>query len=675
MKKKSWKRFIKYIVLLLIVGSIAYAAWPRPVKKEYISEKVMRQDVEQTVSVTGTVESDQIIELRFQKPGKIEDLPVKVGDVVKKDDLLAKLDSKALQIQADQAKAGLLLAQSNLNLKIAGLSGADLDVFQKSLDSAQISYEASQTNLDIARKSAAENEKKAQLAVQNAQTGLINATTAVTNAEKQVANTQKQYENAQKQYENALKSQNAIQDTASQGLVNAYQNARTIINVSLLNMRSAIPAADAVLGKEQTYLNDTFQNFLGALDSNTLIVAGEEYFPTKRIVSSMDEEFSRIGISNKPEDVEMILKDAQAAVITTKQFMSDIYKLLNTTIVGGSFTQANLDALKSSILTKEAALTDNLNALQNINQTIINAKLDITNKDATSSTSVIQAQTSLDNAKSAIDTANTSVDSAKSALDNANATLTTAQVSLDQVEVDNEKLLAQAQSDVDLKKAAIKSAESTLISKAAAPRNVDIAGLQSQVSQAQSAYNLALQNLEDVTIRAPTDGTVTQVNREVGENTTGAEVVIGMVSPSLQIKANVSETDIAKLKISDTVSMTFDALSIDDVFEGTVASIDPAETVVQGVIYYQITISFDQKDATIKPGMTANLSILTEKREQVVAVSPQAVQYKDNKPFVRVLQNNNPVDTNVELGLQGSKFIEIRLGAEEGQDVVLYEKK
>lgn len=675
MKKKSWKRYIKYVVLLMIVGLIAYAAWPRPVKKEYITEKVARHDVEQTVSVTGTVESDQIIELRFQKPGKIDSLPVKVGDVVKKDELLAKLDSKALQIQADQAKAGLLLAQSNLNLKLAGLSGADLDVFQKTLDSAQIAYESSQTNLDIARKSAAENEKKAQLAVQNAQTGLNNATTAVANAEKQVANSQKQYENAQKQYENALKSQNAIQDTASQGLVNAYQNARTIINVSLLNMRSAIPAADAVLGKEQTYLNDNFQNFLGALDSSTLLVAGEEYFPTKQVVSALDDEFGRIGTSNKPEDVELMVKDAREAVLKTKQFMSDVYKLLNATIIGGSFTQANLDALKSSILAKETLLTDNLNALQNINQTIINAKLDITNKDATSSTSVIQAQTSLDNAKSAIDTANTSVDSAKSALDNANATLTIAQASLDQVQVDNEKLLAQAQSDVDLKKAAVKSAESTFVSKAAAPRKVDIAGLQSQVSQAQSAYDLALQNLNDLAIQAPTDGTITQVNREIGENVTGTEVVIAMVSPSLQIKANVSETDIAKVKLADKVTMTFDALSIDDVFDGTVASIDPAETVVQGVIYYQITVSFDSKNSTIKPGMTANLNILTEKRPATIAVSPQAVQYKDNKPFVRILQNNIPADTNVELGLQGSKFVEILSGVEEGQDIVLYEKK
>jgi multidrug efflux pump subunit AcrA (membrane-fusion protein) len=119
--------------------------------------------------------------------------------------------------------------------------------------------------------------------------------------------------------------------------------------------------------------------------------------------------------------------------------------------------------------------------------------------------------------------------------------------------------------------------------------------------------------------------------------------------------------------------MTIDSFSLDKIFNGKIIAIDPAETVVQGVIYYKTTVQFDQNYPDIKSGMTANMDILASTKENVLMVSPQAVQYRDNKPFVRVLENNKPVEKKVTLGLEGNQKIEITGGLNSGEQVILYE--
>ncbi|MCP4179847.1 MAG: hypothetical protein GY756_18965, partial [bacterium] len=105
-----------------------------------------------------------------------------------------------------------------------------------------------------------------------------------------------------------------------------------------------------------------------------------------------------------------------------------------------------------------------------------------------------------------------------------------------------------------------------------------------------------------------------------------------------------------------------------------VINIDPAETVIQGVIYYQMTAIFDTTHPDIRSGMTVNLDILAEKKENVITISPQAVNYKDNKAFVRVLENEAPKEKEVETGLEGNKYVEIQSGITEEEVIILFEK-
>jgi HlyD family secretion protein len=266
------------------------------------------------------------------------------------------------------------------------------------------------------------------------------------------------------------------------------------------------------------------------------------------------------------------------------------------------------------------------------------------------------------------------VDNAKAARDTAKNNLAVTQSSLEQVLVENQKSITAAEADVSLKKAAVERAKAAYNLTIATPRNVDVASLKAQVSQAESAYGLTLQNIKDAQIVAPVNGVVTDVNGEVGENTSGSEIIVKMITPQLKVVANVSETDIAKVKTGDLVTMTLDAFPPDVILKGKISSIDPAETVVQGVIYYQIKTLFDINNADIKSGMTANLDILAAEEKDVITMTPQAVQYKDGKPLVKVLINNKSEDRAVTLGLQGNDKIEVLSGVAVGDTLVLLEK-
>ncbi len=659
--KKKIRRLIKYGVVLIILVLIAYAFWPKPVKIEYLTETVVRSDVEQIVSATGTAESDDRIELRFEKPGTIRDINAEVGQIVSTNTLLAKLDTATLEIQAEQARANVASAQGSLAARQAGAPSQELDVLQKQIDSAQVGYDTALINLELARSTAQENERKSQVGIDSAQKTLENARIQKTNAEIAV-------KNAEKQYQNALLSQTNTKEVAVQALKNAYDNARSVINIALIQMKSAIPATDSVLGIEQQNLNDEFEDYLGVLNSESINRAYDGYIPAKTAAASAESEYNRIYGTWQENEVDRLISITQDALIKNKSLLSNVFTLLNNTISSGSFTLSELENLKTSMATQEKAITDSINSLQNTTQSIKNARLDISGKD-------VSTGTSIDNAKAAVDTAKDLLDKAISGIDTAENSLLTARSSLEQTLIENQKLLASAQSEVSLKQVAINTAKSSYDAKAAAPRPVDTASLAAQVNAAQAAYQLALQNIREMELVSPADGTITQVNKKVGESVSSADIMFVLISPELKIRANISETDIAKVKVNDPVRMTFDALSLDDVFTGKVASIDPAETIVQGVIYYQIKVVFDQTDNRIKPGMTANLDLTTEKRNSTLTISPQAIQYRDNKPFVKLLKDGQPSEVTVKLGLSGTKTVEILEGLNEGDMVILGEKK
>ena len=182
--------------------------------------------------------------------------------------------------------------------------------------------------------------------------------------------------------------------------------------------------------------------------------------------------------------------------------------------------------------------------------------------------------------------------------------------------------------------------------------------------------------IEKTIIRAAIDGFIAKKEIKKGEVVLANIPVISlMAEEGLQIKTYVPEVDVSKVKIGDRVLITLDAFPREEFF-GEIVHIDSAETIVDGVVYYKIKSTIDTKNTNIKSGMTADIIIITNSKEDTLIIPRRAVIEKDGKRIVRVPVNGNFQEIEVETGLVGSDGnIEIISGLKEGNKVITFIKK
>lgn len=225
--------------------------------------------------------------------------------------------------------------------------------------------------------------------------------------------------------------------------------------------------------------------------------------------------------------------------------------------------------------------------------------------------------------------------------------------------------LSQAKSLIDQRTA-------ELALKKAPARSLDIAVYQAQVNQAKALLQKIQSQRSELLILAPSSGSVTKINGDVGEIINPDKAVITFVAENvLQIKLNIIEDKIINVKVGQEAEITFDAIE-NQKFSGKIVSIDPAETEIQGAIYYETTIIFDKVDEHIKSGMTANVLIKTDVKENALFIPVSAIRIKDNKKYVQILENKKTVSKEVTTGIKNSMgMIEIISGLEEGEQVMV----
>ena len=140
-------------------------------------------------------------------------------------------------------------------------------------------------------------------------------------------------------------------------------------------------------------------------------------------------------------------------------------------------------------------------------------------------------------------------------------------------------------------------------------------------------------NSANATLMASHAGTVTVINGAVGASSTvggaGTHFIQIVDTSSLQINANISEADIAKVAVNDTVQFSVDAYGSQQ-FSGTVTAIAPQGSSTSGVVTYPVTVSVDMtklNGANLLPGMTATLLITTATRSNVLLVPAGAITF------------------------------------------------
>jgi len=266
----------------------------------------------------------------------------------------------------------------------------------------------------------------------------------------------------------------------------------------------------------------------------------------------------------------------------------------------------------------------------------------------------------------------TNIDTERSNIDSELVNLTSSEQKIDSTEIDNQTNINTAQANLETAEAALEKSRDELALKEAGPRQVDIDLAEAEVRQAQANVLQMMEKINKAILKAPVDGVITAVEKEPGEIAQANSVVISMINTGrFQVEVNVSETEIAKVKLGNKVLMTLDALGPDEEFTGQIIKIDPAETVISGVIYYKATSVFDTEDERIKSGMTVNLDIRTDAKENVLYLPYYVIKERNGEKYVLVLEDGEITERVVKTGLEGETRVEILEGVEQGESVVM----
>jgi len=151
------------------------------------------------------------------------------------------------------------------------------------------------------------------------------------------------------------------------------------------------------------------------------------------------------------------------------------------------------------------------------------------------------------------------------------------------------------------------------------------------IDQQEATLKQAQLNLDYTDIRSPVDGTVVARNVDVGQTVAASfqTPVLFLVAQDLtkmQVDASVSESDIGYVKNGESAEFKVDAFP-DRVFQGVVGQVRQAPITVQNVVTYDVVVNVDNPELLLKPGMTANVTIITARRDQVVRLPLDALRF------------------------------------------------
>lgn len=209
------------------------------------------------------------------------------------------------------------------------------------------------------------------------------------------------------------------------------------------------------------------------------------------------------------------------------------------------------------------------------------------------------------------------------------------------------------------------------------PTAEEIAILTAQVESSRTNLELAQLRLSQSQIVAPMRGRVAAVLINAGEQASPGAPVITLVNEgAFHITVNVDEIDIDQITLNQTVDITLDALP-DVPVRGTVTEVAPTSTsAAGGVVTYLVTINITEvaEGIQLRPGMSANASIVTQVIEDVLIVPNWAVRLdrETGEAFVEVEQaDGSIVETTIVTGLRNEQFSELLSGLEAGDTVVV----
>ncbi|MBI5640086.1 MAG: efflux RND transporter periplasmic adaptor subunit [Nitrospirae bacterium] len=214
-----------------------------------------------------------------------------------------------------------------------------------------------------------------------------------------------------------------------------------------------------------------------------------------------------------------------------------------------------------------------------------------------------------------------------------------------------------------------------------------VTAARAQVSQSEAALRIAETNLRYTRIVSPVNGIVVSRNVDIGQTVAASFQTptlfnIAQDLTKMQIDSTVAEADIGKIKVGQPVEFTVDAYP-DSPFRGRVSEIRNAPITVQNVVTYDVVIKVDNPEFKLKPGMTANVSIVVSSKKNVLRIPNAALRFrpsekrgkteqKEKGSGVWIIDNKKPKRVPVTTGISDGTFTELLSDSiTEGQEVIV----
>lgn len=630
----STKKAITILIILGLIGSagVFYAA-QKDKQQKYVAETIEKGTLVQTVSETGTVKSENEINLSFASGGTIDEIMVSVGDEVEEGDVLVELEHEDLLIKKREAEASVSMADQELQKLLSGAEDKDIRVARAGVRQAEKAYQSAKEELEKTRASVNENIEQAQTEVNDLESG---AAGDVTTYEQAIKTAEINLENAEITYQKSV-------DNLKEQAWTAAKDAESKANNALDHIQRILDddnAENKLSAQDTKYLDFT---------KKTLQDANDNLSDAASFINSNGNEYDG-------GDAMTLLQKMADTLESTYSALEYCYQALENSITGSGFTQTHLDNFKTTITSQQGIINASQTSIQSIRQNLEDAII-------TYDTKVSSAQQALAEARSAYDNA-----------------LKQARNALSKAQKDGDKMLATARARVDNAEESLDVAKAELERLLAPASKHDIQLTRAKVRKAQAALESINKQISDSKLKAPMSGTITKKMFDQGEQVSPGTPVIAMLKQdNYEIEVLISEADIAKIKKGDSAIVTLDAFGYEQEFAAKVKFIEPAETTIQDVVYYKVTVLFDNfdkvKSAGIKPGMTANVTITTAEKNNVLLAPMRAiVERNGDGKFIRVLGQDSALQEQpVKTGLRGDGGnIEILSGVEAGTEVVTY---
>jgi RND family efflux transporter MFP subunit len=248
----------------------------------------------------------------------------------------------------------------------------------------------------------------------------------------------------------------------------------------------------------------------------------------------------------------------------------------------------------------------------------------------------------------------------------------------------NEAVLAKAKSDLDYAELTLKRQNSLFKEGYTSQETIDglkktyISALASY-KQAEANLRVSLAQLEYTKLFSPIDGVTADIKkaeREMIQSGSSGSYLIKIINlAEMEVLAYVDETDIGRIKSGDNVTFTVDTYP-DFVYSGTIRTVYPEAVIQDNIVNYIAAITIVKKtnnEANLLPEMTANVTIITEKKDNILAIPTKALLNDQKSKYVLVKVGNKEERRTVTTGIKANGYIEIITGLQEGEIILVAE--